>query len=199
MIYSIARTLVLIYLRIFNSWTIEGKENLPAGPVVLVGNHVSLWDPPVLGCSVNRKVHFMAKEELFNLPIIGRLFPLLECFPVKRGKMDRNALRAAAQYLENGEVLGMFPEGKRNQSAVGLLPLQPGAALIALRSNAPIVPMGLSGTRTTFPLSLRGRLRVRIGKPLVFPELFGQKVSHEDLERVSREIAAQLELLIADD
>ena len=72
MFYRFARALILIYLRIFNRWVVEGPENLPAGPAVLVANHVSLWDPPVLGCSVKRTVHFMAKEELFKIPVIGK-------------------------------------------------------------------------------------------------------------------------------
>lgn len=197
MYYRFARFVVLLFLRLFNSWVIEGGENLPAnGPAVLVANHVSLWDPPVLGCSVKRKVHFMAKEELFQIPVIGRIFPLLECFPIKRGKMDRNALRIAAQYLEKGEVLGIFPEGTRNREKSGLLPFQPGAALFAIRSGVPIIPIGLIGTRTSFPLTLRGRLRVRIGKPLVYPEMYGQKLSHEELERVSGELAEQISILI---
>ena len=111
--------------------------------------------------------------------------------------MDRNALRVAAQYLEKGEMLGIFPEGTRNKSADPLLPFQPGAALIAVRSNAPLVPVGLIGTKSTFPLSLRGNIRVRIGKPLVYPALSEQKVSHGDLERISAEIAGQIELLVA--
>jgi len=199
MFYRFARAVIWLFLKIFNRWEVEGRENLPAdGPVVLVANHVSLWDPPVLGCSIDRKVHFIAKDELFKIPIIGIIFPLTECFPVKRGKVDRNALRIAADYLEKGEVLGVFPEGTRNKSSSVLLPFQPGAAMFAVRSSAPIVPVGLIGTRSTFPLSIRGNLRVRIGKPLVYPELYGVRATGEDLERVSRDIAERITSLITE-
>lgn len=198
MIYHIVRELVKYFVILFNRWEIEGLENIPpSGPVVLVANHVSLWDPPVLACSVNRVVHFMAKEELFKIPLLGWLLPALQCFPVKRGKADRNALRLAAQYLEKGEVLGIFPEGTRSKTQQ-LLPFQPGAALFALRSGAPIIPVGLLGTKTTFPLTLRGHIRVRIGKPLTYPGLEGAKIGNEDLERVTSDIFAQISQLISE-
>lgn len=188
MLYRLVRALVAIFLRIFNRWEIEGQENLPAtGPVVLVANHVSQWDPLFLACSVRRTIHFMAKEELFKVPLLGQFLSLVESFPVKRGRVDRHALKMAAHYLEKGEVLGIFPEGRRSKTDK-MLPFQPGAALFALRSAAPIVPVGLTGTKTSFPLTLRGRIRVKIGKPLSYPELKGAKLNEETLEQVSSEV-----------
>ncbi len=196
MFYKFVHALVSFYLRVFNRWEITGEENIPSqGPVVLVANHISLWDPPFLACSIRRPVHFMAKEELFKIPLLGRIIKALGAFPVKRGKPDRNALRLAAKYLENGEILGLFPEGTRSKSGELLQP-HPGAALFALRSGAPIVPVGLMGTRTTFPLTLRGHIRVKIGKPMVYPELYNTKISNEDLERVSAEIMLRVKELL---
>jgi 1-acyl-sn-glycerol-3-phosphate acyltransferase len=196
MFYKVIHALVSFYLRLFNRWEITGEHNIPeSGPVVLVANHISLWDPPFLACSIRRPVHFMAKEELFNIPLLGRIIKALGAFPVKRGKPDRNALRLAAKYLENGEILGLFPEGTRSKSGELLQP-HPGAALFALRSGAPIVPVGLIGTRTTFPLTIRGNVRVKIGEPVVYPELYNNKITNEDLERVSAEIMLKVKELL---
>jgi 1-acyl-sn-glycerol-3-phosphate acyltransferase len=197
MLYWFARFVVRSFIKLFNSWDITGAENLPEkGPVVLVANHVSQWDPPILGCSVNRVVHFMAKEELFKIPILGKLLLALQAIPVKRGKPDRKAMRIALKYLNEGEVLGVFPEGTRSKTA-SLLPFQQGAALFALKTGACIVPVGLLGTRGTFPNSLRGRIQVRIGKPLIVDSAPEQgKISSEDLEKVTRQIEESIFQLI---
>lgn len=186
--YSVVCNILRVYLWLFNSWKVEGRENIPQrGPVVLVANHKSLWDPIVLGCSTEREIHFMAKEELFRIPVFGKFISLLKAFPVKRGKVDRNALRIAAKYLEEGEVLGLFPEGTRSKNAE-LLPFQQGAALFALRSGAPIVPIGLIGSKSVFPLSIRGKISVVVGKPLIYTELYSQKIGEPELARVTKEM-----------
>ncbi|MDD2432334.1 MAG: lysophospholipid acyltransferase family protein [Clostridia bacterium] len=198
MFYKVIKQLAKIYLVIFNNWKTKGKENIPQeGSVVLIGNHVSLWDPVVLACSVDRTVNFMAKEELFKIPLVGKLISYLNAFPIKRGKPDRNALRTANKLLKNGEVLGLFPEGKRSKTGE-LLPFHPGAALFALRAGAPIVPMYLGGTKTTFPLTFRGKIKVSIGKPLYYEDLYGQKISSEDLEKVTSEVMDKMKCLMKD-
>jgi 1-acyl-sn-glycerol-3-phosphate acyltransferase len=199
MFYYFARSICAKYLKIFNKWTVEGKENLPSnGPVVMVGNHNSLWDPLVIGCSIDRPIHFMAKEELFRIPIISKLVIEKLCaFPVKRGQADRNALRIASELLKKGEMLGMFPEGTRSRTGE-LLSFHPGAALFALRSSAPIVPAALIGTKTTFPNSLRGNIKVRIGKPLAYTDLYNKKITAEDMERVTSEVMECIRQLMKD-
>lgn len=196
MIYRIVRDIISVYLKLFNKIDVEGAENIPQeGAVVLVANHVSQWDPLVLGGLVKRAIHFMAKEEVFSIPLLGKLVPYLGAFPVKRGKADRNALKMAAKYLQEGEILGLFPEGTRSKGG-SLLPFQPGAALFALRSSAPIVPVGLIGTKTTFPLTLRGRIKVIIGEPLIYPELYSGKIREEDLTRVTEDVKGRIEEIL---
>jgi len=196
MFYRIVRALVTVFLKVFNSWEIEGKENIPKdGPVVLVGNHISNWDPLFMACSVDRVVHFMAKEEIFRFKLFKYVLTGLLCFPVKRGKVDRNALRIAAAYLENNEVLGMFPEGTRSKTSE-MLPFQPGAAMFALRSNAVIVPVAMIGTRTSFPATIRGRVKVHIGTPLVYPEFKDAKTNNEDLIRVTEDMTESIRKML---
>lgn len=196
MVYFIVRNLVKAFLLIFNRWDVRGEENIPkSGPVVLVANHVSYWDPPVVGCAVRRKVHFMAKEELFRVPFLKLLLPHLECFPVKRGKADMGALRTALKYLGNGEVLGIFPEGTRSKTRE-IQAFEQGAALIAIKGGATVIPIALLGTPEAFPASLRGHIRVRIGEPLLYKELEGTKITNEHLERVNNEIADKIKTLL---
>ena len=198
MFYSFITNACYLYLKVFNKFIIKGQDNVPKdNSVVLVANHVSLWDPVILACSVERVVHFMAKEELFRVPILGRIIRNLNAFPIKRGKPDRGALRNASELLKKGNALGLFPEGTRSRNGE-LRSFQPGAALFALRSNAPIVPMALIGTKSTFPMSLRGKITVNIGRPLVYPHLYGKKISTADLERVTDDIIESITWLMKD-
>lgn len=198
MVYYIVRNLIKVFLLLFNRWEVRGEENIPAtGPVVLVANHVSYWDPPVVGSAVSRKVHFMAKEELFRVPLLKLLLPHLECFPVKRGKADMGALRTALKYLSGNEVIGIFPEGTRSKNGE-LQEFEQGAGLIAVKGGATVIPIALFGTRKAFPASLRGHIRVQIGEPLRYQDLQGKKLNGEDLERVNAEIAGKIKMLLAE-
>ncbi len=198
MLYALLKNLIKFYLLIFNHWQIKGQENIPQeGPLVLIANHVSLWDPVVFACSVNRPVCFMAKEELFQIPILGKLISRLNAFPVKRGQADRRAIRQANKLLKENKVIGLFPEGKRGETGK-LLPFHPGAAHLALRAQAPIVPLYLEGTRTTFPLTIRGKIKVRIGEPYYYSLCEGQKISSDDLAKVTAEITARMKSLMKD-
>lgn len=193
LVYKIVRGSIRIYLKLFNNWIIEGQENIPVtGPVVLVANHISLWDPVFVGCSTQRVVHYMAKEELFNKPGLKQLVTALAAFPVKRGKIDRNSLRLAAKYLEDGEVLGLFPEGTRSKTGQ-MGPFLPGASLFALRAGAPIVPIALIGTKKVF----LGRNIVRIGQPLTYPEYYGGKIGEEILQKVTNDCKSQIQMLLS--
>ena len=116
MIYTVVKNLLKILFRIFLRLRIEGAENIPKdGPLVIACNHLSLLDPPVLGTAATRKVHFMAKEELF-VPVLGDIYRLLGAFPVRRGGADRAAIKHGIDILESNQVLAIFPEGTRNKT-----------------------------------------------------------------------------------
>lgn len=195
MFYYFAKYILWVILNIFCKIEVEGLENIPKeGPVVVVANHRSFWDPVVLGIILNRKVFMMAKEELFNIPILKNIIRGMGAFPVKRGKPDRNALRIAAKILEDGSMLGLFPEGTRSQTDE-LLPAQPGAALFAMRSKAPILPIGLNNTKAIFK-KFRPSVVVNIGNVLVYPEIYDSKASSEDLEIVSQDMMKSIKKLL---
>lgn len=147
---------------------VAGDRHLPsAGPVIVASNHVSLLDPPLIGMVLNRPVHFMAKVELFHLPVVGSLLPRLRAFPVKREGCARSALCHASELLNRGEVLGIFPEGRRNYDGK-LSPPRMGVGWLALRTRAPILPVAIRGVETQvcrFGI-VPSQVDIRIGKPI---------------------------------
>jgi 1-acyl-sn-glycerol-3-phosphate acyltransferase len=125
---------------------VTGLEHLPAsGPVVLASNHLSNIDPILLGVVCPRQIHFMAKAEIWKIPLVGRLVDVLGSFPVRRGTADRHAVEQALGVLSSGAVLGIFPEGRRSRDGRLGTP-QPGVALFSLRKGVATVPVALIGT-----------------------------------------------------
>lgn len=182
--YQFARSLCRLYLKIFRGFKVEGIEKVPpTGPVILAANHTSYMDPVALGCALERPIRFLAKEELFHIPLLSPLIKSLGAFPVKRGTGDRGALRTSLEILSQGHCFGIFPEGQRNRTKQPLLPFKPGAAMLAAKSGAVVVPVALLGTKGWF-----GRITVRIGDPLRFPQTEGSRPSKEELENFSQSL-----------
>lgn len=168
MLYFLGRFFSGLWLRIFNHYHVVGKEHIPArGGIVLVANHNSNWDPFVLGNVTHRKVHFMAKKELFRFKPLAILLRFWGAFPVDRGGADREALETALRLLKQGKVVGIFVEGGRNRTGTGMLTPQPGAAMLALKAKVPIVPVGLIGTGHKGMLR---RMSAAVGPALGLPE-----------------------------
>ena len=146
-------------------WNIQGVENMPAeGPVILAINHQSIWDPLVVAASLPREVSFMAKEELFSIPVLGEILSKLGAFPVKRGQGDINAIRQSLAILKEGRVLGLFPEGTRSKTGEIQKGL-PGMVLLMEKSKASVVPIKVFGTRN-FLTKGWGNIVVVVGKPM---------------------------------
>src|SRR3990172_5369146 len=144
LIYPSAALLVRAAFWSLSRWEVVGAENVPpSGPLIIAANHMSFLDPPLVAVSIPRRVIFMTKAEAFHFPWSILLKPF--GFPVRRGQADRDALRQAQKALERGLALGMFPEGGRSVDNQ-LHRAQPGLALIALRSGAPILPVGIEGS-----------------------------------------------------
>lgn len=134
------------FLRTVLRLEIAGAEHVPAtGPVILAANHESIWDPFVLGALTTRRIHYMAKAELWRYPLLRQAMNGFGAFPVDRGGGDLRALRHGISLLERGEVLGVFPQGTSKQHVPRRF--HRGAARLALHTGAPIVPVRLTGTR----------------------------------------------------
>lgn len=169
---------------------IEGIEHVPrTGAFILVANHCSQADPPLLGWAtghqIGRIVHFMAKDEMHHWPIIGWLADRSGVFWVRRGEGDRAAQRLALQLLGQGKPIGIFPEGTRSRDG-RIREGRAGATLLAIRSGALIVPVGIAGSHRLFPgdsrLPRRSRLTFRIGEPF--------RLEHQPSGRIDRGVLA---------
>jgi 1-acyl-sn-glycerol-3-phosphate acyltransferase len=173
--YSFAKFIVAVILKPIYRIKVIGSENIPKeGSVLLCSNHIDNLDPPVVGMTSPRTVHFMAKEEIFRVPILKTILPKVNAFPVKRGMSDREALRKALKVLKEGHVLGLFPEGTRSKTGElgkGLA----GAGFFALRSDAAIVPCAVIGPYKAFK-----PLKVVYGKPINFDTARSEKISAEE-------------------
>jgi len=177
-------------LRTAFGFTLEGRPFEPReGPVVVVSNHLSDLDPLVVGAALRRRATFMAKHELFRIPLLRWWITACGAFPVRRGAPDRRALRTALEILRQAGILVMFPEGTRGRDRT-LRPPEPGAALLALRTGAAILPVAVLGTDKVLPRDAR-RLRrsaitVRLGAPIRLDGTVkdGQMMRREDREQV---------------
>jgi len=197
-IYYGTRYLTRVALFLFTRWRVEGKENIPGqGPLLITVNHLNLADPPIIGASVNRKAMFMAKEELFRSRVLSYMVRSYGAFPVRRGGMNKEAMRRAEQLLAQGMALIMFPEGRRSQGAQ-LESAFSGAAMIAARHGAPVLPIGIYGTeriRGITWLLRRPQITVNIGVPFYLPQVDG-KLSRTELAEFTHSIMEHIAELL---
>lgn len=146
---------------------VAGVENIPRqGGVIIAANHLSNWDPPIAASFIPRYVHFMAKQELFDVPVFGAIIRRLHAFPVRRGAADRTAIKSAIKLLTEGQCLGLFPEGTRSKNGELRKP-EPGLALIAAKAQVPVVPTAVIGTNKIFSNgSFLPKVKIIYGEPL---------------------------------
>jgi 1-acyl-sn-glycerol-3-phosphate acyltransferase len=173
MLYAIGYHLCRWIARLIFGLQVEGLEHIPrTGAVILAPNHVSYVDPVVVGISIARRIHFMAKGELFRNRLAGWFLRSLQAFPVDRERVDPSTLKRTLSLLAAGQIVLMFPEGTRGDGRT-LGPAKPGIALVAARSGAAVVPVFHWGAEQVLPRGSRrfrrAPLRVRFGPPLVFP------------------------------
>jgi len=168
LLYNGTKLIVRLLLFLLTCWQVKGRENIPSrGPIIIVANHLSLADPPLLGASVNLRLVFMGKEELFHYRFLKYVVRGLGAIPMRRRRMLRKSLHQAEQILARGQALALFPEGARSHNGQ-LRPGFPGPALIALRSAAPVLPVGITGTEKIKGftwLLRRPSITVNIGRP----------------------------------
>jgi cytidylate kinase len=193
--YATMKMLAVALMRAMFRLQAEGIEHVPArGPVLLVANHSSLLDPPIVGGACPRQLTYLAKAELFRVPGFGRLIHALNARPVRREGADAAALRVSLRVLEEGGALLVFPEGTRGPEG-RLREPKPGAALLAVLSGAPVVPVLVRGTGQAWPRGRRlprpAKVRVTFGAPMRF-----QRPADADkkdyYESVSRDMMAAI-------
>ena len=159
------------------------------GALILAANHISNWDPPFLATSLDREVHYMAKEELFVNPIFSAAIKNLHAFPVKRGTADRNAIKHAIKVLKDDACLGLFPEGTRSKTGE-LGKAETGVAIITAMSKAPVLPAAIIGTNKIFSKDkLFPELILVFGTPMTFS---GSTKDKESMEQFSQSIMNEI-------
>ena len=194
MFYKILKVIFRFTFNLLFSPKVIGAENVPKeGAMIMAANHMSNWDPPILGTYLPRTVGYMAKEELFKPAIAGAIIKSLNAFPVKRGASDRGAIKMALNILKKGLCLGIFTEGTR--SSDGKLHKAPaGVSLIAAMSKAPVVPTALIGTNKIWSKEEKfPQLTIVFGEPIYYEGKSNDKAA---LEEFSQEIMKKIENLI---
>lgn len=175
--------------RILHPTTVEGMERLPKSGVLLCPNHASNWDPILvaLRLPINYRLHIMAKEELFQNPLLGWLLKKVGAFPVSRGSNDINAVKQSIQALKDGDNLLIFPEGTTVRNGVGYIDGLPpqakaGAAMIGVRTGAKLVPVFVDGEKKLFH-----KTRIIFGEPYE-PRYTGRRGTSEEMQKIADDL-----------
>lgn len=172
--YSVAKFAVGTCLRAVTGWRVWGREQIPrSGGLIVASNHISFWDPPLIGAILPREVHYLAKEELFSNPVFGAVIRSYNAIPIRRGMVDLSGMARAVETLRRGGALMLFPEGTRMRDG-RLHPARPGVGMMAVNAGVPVVPCYISGSdRPGRWLLRRERVRVTFGVPWTWQELAG--------------------------
>jgi len=173
--YKATAALLRMFFAPFTHCRVIGLEHVPShGTCILAPNHISHFDPPLIGMHIRRPVDWMAMRELFGVPLLGRWLRVIGSFPVQMHRFDAAAVRGAVTRLRAGRLVGIFPEGGLRtgpQSVLEGAPLRPGVAALAQMTSAPVLPCVIIGSdalyspKSWFPLH-RTRIWIAFGSPL---------------------------------
>lgn len=174
--YTAAQHIIWGILKTFWRFEVQGHQYIPKqGGVIIAANHLSLADPPVVGCSLQREVHFLAKEDLFRIPLFGNLIRTFNALPLRRKEPDIRIFKILIRLLKSGEILVMFPEGTRRYGQ-GFGRPQPGVGLLAARAQVPVVPTYIHNTHYLLRLA---KIAVVFAPPIPPPSLTKNKECYQ--------------------
>lgn len=193
--YRIQRFIIRTLTRSYLGIRVNGLENIPSsGPIIIAANHCSFLDPPIIGLGIPRQITYLAKEELFAIPVLGWWLRSVGSYPVARGRGDVRILKTALRLLKEGKTLLIFPEGTRSADGI-VQPLESGFAWLAIKANVPVIPIYTADTYRLMPRQARfpkpGVIRLNVGEP-VLPEPEDAGDSHERIERLAKRVESVL-------
>lgn len=176
---------------------VSGPLPVPDGQgAIIVSNHISGVDPLFIAMSTNRSVHWMVAKEYFNHPAVGWGFRILQAIPVGRAGIDTAATKLSIRYAQKGELVGIFPEGRINDTGQLLLPGRPGAAMIALKARVPVVPCYVQGSPYDgdpfHSFLMPAKVRVRVGEPIDLSPYYGQEHDRGVQEELTRRFLTEI-------
>ena len=182
--YKIFKIILGPIFKFYYKPKIIGKENIPKdGPILVVGNHKHLYDQCLAILATKRVIHYMAKKEYFDDKKVAWFFKISGCISVDRQNKDREAASKAINLLNNGQAVGLFPEGTRNKTEAILLPFKFGAVSMAKKTNAYLVPFGIKGD-----YKFRSGVTIKFGKPF--------KVGKMNLEVANKKLSRDIKKLM---
>jgi len=197
LIYQLVSNLLVlpIYKFVFKGHLI-GRENIPQkDSFIMVSNHGSLLDPPILGHAIGRNISFMAKAELFKVPLLGFIIKACGAYPVKRGIVDKNTIKTACKKLSNDNCIGIFIDGTRQKNGRVNRPKQ-GAALLAFKNQKILLPVAIVNSHRLIRfrcfIPLFSKIVIKVGKPVQPP----QSSSRHDLNSVTMHLQDKINNLI---
>jgi 1-acyl-sn-glycerol-3-phosphate acyltransferase len=158
-----------------SGWSVQGRERVPRhGGLIVASNHISFWDPPMIGSACPRELHYLAKDELFRTPVLGAMIRAYHAIPIRRGVADLAGMSRAIETVRGGAALLLFPEGSRMRDGE-LHPARPGVGLMAVHADVPIVPCFVTGTDRPGRWWHRGaRVRIAFGEARAWRDLAGE-------------------------
>ncbi|MGE5493867.1 MAG: lysophospholipid acyltransferase family protein [Burkholderiales bacterium] len=187
MLYKILRYIGILVIYFLFFPKIIGKKNTNIkGKAIIIANHISLWDPIFISVVFKRQIFWMGKIELFKSLPARIFFRIVKAFPVRRGEGDLPAIRHAFKLLRDGKLFGIFPEGRRVKTGE-LGRFEPGTAMIALKNDAPIIPLYIKGKYKFFR-----RMKLIIGEPIRLSDYVGSKTDPATVEAASRFLEQKL-------
>lgn len=183
MLYKILWVITRVLLKLVYGLEVKGYENLPKkGPYIIAPNHTNLVDPPVVGASVKSSVYYMAKQELFKIPIFNLLIKKLNAFPIKREKTDIKSLRTAQKLLKEGKIIAIFPQGRRKKFN-DISTEKEGVGFLSKLTSSPVIPTFIDGTYD-FP-KIR-KIKVIFGKPIYPDNLDKTTITKMTIEEIKK-------------
>lgn len=196
--YKFIRGSFKVYFKVLYRHQVHGVAHIPKGGAIIAPNHISYFDPPLIGLSCPEEVHYLARDTLFRQPLLGLIIRNLNAFPVSGKASDLKSIKAICELVASGDKVIIFPEGLRTFDGK-LTRVKPGIAMIASRVNCPILPTFIHGTFEIWPRTkmiprLRGRTICVFGTP-IYPDSFEGMSKKEKQDAISQTIKERIEAL----
>jgi len=196
LLYCLGKFLTLLIAKSIFGYQVLNRNNIPRkGPFIIASNHISFYDPPLVGSATHRICHFFAKRELFRNRLFGWVLRRVNAIPVNRKGIDRESINAVVRVLQQGGGVVLFPEGTRSRNG-SLMEMKPGVGLIALKSGAPIIPACIRNSEDAPRNRLTGRKVVITFAEPIWPDTFDKIASGKDgYRRVTDEVSRRIMML----